>query len=230
MVTEQNDIITLTWLPPFTLDIPSEDDDIRGYCVDVFNSTSNMLIYSECGISATLFQYPKPNDTVCHNYTFTVTPVNVVGNGTSNTIIYGVETSKLIRDIYWFAIAIMLHSMYRTAILFFSCFVIGRPEVDKLLVPRSQRKYEIKMVIIACLNKSNQSLHSLMRIMNPRLPVSQYVTGGEGVGEEYVPSLVKHSRRLTSKEGGWLFLPLNTALCQKKEAVIACFIQVHFIL
>ena len=93
-ITERNNIITLTWEPPFTLDIPSEDPDIRGYCVDIFNSTSNMLIYSECGIITTLFQF-TPKDTVCHNYTFTIIPVNVVGNGTNNTVLYyGVDSSK----------------------------------------------------------------------------------------------------------------------------------------
>ena len=94
-LTVQDSIISLTWLPPFTLDITSEDHDIRGYCVDVFNSTSKLLIYSESGISATLFQYPTPADSVCHNYMFTVTPVNVVGDGTSSIISYSeVETSK----------------------------------------------------------------------------------------------------------------------------------------
>ena len=65
--------------------------------MDIFNSTSNMLIYSKCGLTKTLFQYPTPDDSICHSYKFTVTPVNVVGNGTSSTVSYfGTETSKLI--------------------------------------------------------------------------------------------------------------------------------------
>ena len=94
VVTEQNHIISLTWEPPFTLDIP-EDPDIEGYCVDVFNSDSNILIHTECGLNTSLFSYTT-DDSACYNYLFTVKPVNVVGNGTSNNISYfGAETSKL---------------------------------------------------------------------------------------------------------------------------------------
>ena len=92
-ITGKNTFISLTWTAPFTLDISTETEDIS-YCVDVFIST---LIYTECGISTTQFQYAKPNDSVCHNYTFTVTPVNVVGNGPSTIMSYfEVETSKFL--------------------------------------------------------------------------------------------------------------------------------------
>ena len=92
-MTVQNSIISLTWRAPFTLNILSENPDIEGYCVDVFNSSSYTLVHSECGINDTLFNYPTPDDSVCHIYMFTVTPVNVVGNGTKNTISYfGVES------------------------------------------------------------------------------------------------------------------------------------------
>ena len=92
-MTVQDSTISLTWTAPSTLDIPSENPDIRGYCVDIFNSSSYTLVHSECGINDTLFNYPTPDDGVCHIYMFTVTPVNVVGNGTKNTISYfGVES------------------------------------------------------------------------------------------------------------------------------------------
>ncbi len=81
--------ISLTWTPPFSLDIPNVDPDIAGYCVDVVNSTSSLVIHSKCGITATQYNYNiivSPNDIVCDNYTFTVTPVNAVGNGTSASV------------------------------------------------------------------------------------------------------------------------------------------------
>ncbi len=74
-------IISLTWTPPFSLDIPGVDPDITGYCVGVVNSTSSLVIDSQCGITDTQYNYTvSPNDTVCDTYTFTVTPVNIVGN------------------------------------------------------------------------------------------------------------------------------------------------------
>ncbi len=80
-------IISLTWTPPFSLDIPRVDPDITGYCVGVVNSTSSLVIHSQCGITDTQYNYTvPPNDTVCDTYTFTVTPVNIVGNGTSSSV------------------------------------------------------------------------------------------------------------------------------------------------
>ncbi len=80
-------IISLTWTSPFSLDIPGVDPDITGYCVGVVNSTSSLVIHSQCGITDTLYNYTvSPNDIVCDTYTFTVTPVNIVGNGESASV------------------------------------------------------------------------------------------------------------------------------------------------
>ncbi len=76
-------IISLTWTPPFSLDITSVDPDIT-YCVGVVNSTSSLVIHSQCGITDTQYNYTvSPRSTPCDNYTFTVTPNNLVGDGTS---------------------------------------------------------------------------------------------------------------------------------------------------
>ena len=85
MMTVQNSTISLTWTAPFTLDIPG-DPDIT-YCVGVVNSTSSSTLHSQCGITETGFSFSIPPDSACHNYTFTftVTPVNGVGNGISST-------------------------------------------------------------------------------------------------------------------------------------------------
>ncbi len=80
-------IISLTWTRPFSLDITNVDPDITGYCVGVVNSTSSLVIHSQCGITDTQYNYTvSPRSTPCDNYTFTVTPINIVDNGTSASV------------------------------------------------------------------------------------------------------------------------------------------------
>lgn len=69
------------------MDIYNVVPDI-GYCVDVYNSTTYTLVHSDCNITDTGFSYPMPRDGVCHIYLFTVTSVNVAGNGSRNTVSY----------------------------------------------------------------------------------------------------------------------------------------------
>ena len=90
MVTVQDSNFSLTWTAPFTLDIRGVDPDIT-YCVGVVNSTSSSTLHSECDITETDYEYPIPPDSACHNYTFIVTPVNPVGNGTSTSMYYPTE-------------------------------------------------------------------------------------------------------------------------------------------
>ena len=96
-VTVQNSIIFLTWTAPFTLDITGVDPDIT-YCVGVVNSTSSSTLHSQCGITETEYEYTHsiPLETVCHDYMVTVTPVNVVGNGTPSTLVYPVMEGNAI--------------------------------------------------------------------------------------------------------------------------------------
>ena len=84
----QDSAITLTWTPPFTLDIRGIKPDISGYCVDVFTASSSARLHSECEITDTKFSYPMPPRNWCDLIIFTITPVNVVGNGTRNTVSY----------------------------------------------------------------------------------------------------------------------------------------------
>ena len=90
-ITVQDSAISLTWTAPFTLDIQGVDPDIT-YCVCLVNSTSLSTLHSECEITEVEYEYPIPPDSACHMYMFTVTPVNVVGNGTSSTLTYPQET------------------------------------------------------------------------------------------------------------------------------------------
>jgi hypothetical protein len=78
--------ITLTWTPPFTLDITGVEPDITGYCVDVISSST---LYSSCEINVTRFSYTlPPQESACYNFTLVVTPMNVVGNGTPEGLSY----------------------------------------------------------------------------------------------------------------------------------------------
>lgn len=80
--------ISLTWIPPFSLDIPGVHPDIT-YCIDVINSTSSQLILSQCEIGVSQYNYPRPlslENKACDVFIFIVTPVNVVGNGTGSSI------------------------------------------------------------------------------------------------------------------------------------------------
>ncbi len=87
-------IISLTWTPPFSLDIRYVNPDITGYCVGVVNSTSSLVIHSQCGITDTQYNYTvSPRSTPCDTYTFTITPVNIVGNGTSASVTQGILLS-----------------------------------------------------------------------------------------------------------------------------------------
>ena len=83
MLTTTKSVSTLTWTPPFSLDITGIHPDIAGYCVDV--TTANSSIHSECGITRTEFSYDSITN-LCTVVKFTVTPINVVGNGTRRTV------------------------------------------------------------------------------------------------------------------------------------------------
>ena len=73
--------VFLSWTAPFTLDISLNEIDIT-YCVDVVSSISLTTLHSQCGIKTIQFMYVLPPKSWCDRYTFTVTPVNLIGNGT----------------------------------------------------------------------------------------------------------------------------------------------------
>ena len=86
-LTTSNTTLSLTWEPPFTLDITSVDPDISGYYVEVVavNLLTSSEIYSEYDINGTEFSYPIPQDAGCDIYFFTITAVNIVGMGEAAT-------------------------------------------------------------------------------------------------------------------------------------------------
>ncbi len=79
----------------------------------VANPTSSLVIHTQCGITDTQYNYTVlPNDIVCDAYTFTVTPVNIVGNGTSASTTRGILPSgKQLNYIVNLKSAILCHEI-----------------------------------------------------------------------------------------------------------------------
>ena len=86
----QRDVISLTWTPPFSLDITGVEPDLW-YRVEVYNITggrtplTNLTVYEpEFNFTSTV-PHPSP----CDQFEFRVTPVNVVGAGTTSEPVRG---------------------------------------------------------------------------------------------------------------------------------------------
>ncbi len=93
--TISNTTLTLTWAPPFTLDIIGIYPDIAGYCVDVVNAASLAALHSECNITRNQFTYTIPPKSQCYGILFSVTPVNIVGRGQTTMVAYfGAQNRK----------------------------------------------------------------------------------------------------------------------------------------
>ena len=90
--------IFLNWTEPFTLDLSAVRIDVT-YCVDVVSSASSATLHSDCGINVTEFTYPLTRRNGCDAYTFTVTPVNVVGNGTRKSTEYDLSCKLKLRPL-----------------------------------------------------------------------------------------------------------------------------------
>ena len=88
----QDFTVLVSWDPPFTQDITFEDPDIIGYCVSVhathITSADTQMPVDLCE-KETEIQYQLLDSGSCYLYMITVTPVNRVGNGTPDSMIYG---------------------------------------------------------------------------------------------------------------------------------------------
>ena len=65
--------------------------------MDVVNSTSSSTLHSECGITETEYEYPINGG--CNDHMMIVTPLNVVGNGTSASILYSQIVSCMLLNL-----------------------------------------------------------------------------------------------------------------------------------
>ena len=93
VTTLNSTTVSLTWEPPFILDIAGINHDITGYCVDVevvlVNSTTSVTLLDSFGITETHFEYILlPNQYWCASFEFTVTPLNMAGSGRPETSPY----------------------------------------------------------------------------------------------------------------------------------------------
>ena len=84
----QKDIIRLTWTPPFFLDISGVDPDIW-YRMEVYNVTSGRVPLTNLTLYKPEYNFTVPDPSPCDQFEFRVTPVNVVGNGTSSDLVGG---------------------------------------------------------------------------------------------------------------------------------------------
>ena len=77
--------ITLTWQPPFSLDITNTDPDMT-FCVEVYNVSEEertpLQHLGRCSIMTPHYTIPTDNSGLMLHYQFMVTAVNVVGRGT----------------------------------------------------------------------------------------------------------------------------------------------------
>ena len=80
--------VYITWTPPFTLNITGVDRDITGYCITVTSRITSLTLHSQCGINVTEYYYTFSPDSACNTFNFSIVPVNIVGNGTSATVMY----------------------------------------------------------------------------------------------------------------------------------------------
>lgn len=74
-----NTSLLIHWFAPSIVTFTYQNSNIT-YCVDIVNSSATL--HSKCGITRTEFSYLLPPRSWCEEFTVTVTPVNVIGNGT----------------------------------------------------------------------------------------------------------------------------------------------------
>ena len=82
---ENSSHITITWIPPTSLDVPGISYDDLTHCVNVSSGGS---MQSFRGITEAEFVYPLPPMSWCDNITFTVTPENLAGGGPPSETVY----------------------------------------------------------------------------------------------------------------------------------------------
>ena len=96
--------ITLTWQPPFSLDLPNTDPDMT-FCVEVYNVSEGertpLHHLGRCSIMTPHYIIPTNNSGLMLHYQFIATAVNVVGRGApSNSTEITYNYGMSIRFIY----------------------------------------------------------------------------------------------------------------------------------
>ena len=82
-----DDAINVTWDVPFSLDI----NETITYCVRLLNTEDSLDEYIACNVFSTFISIPYMMHSFCEEYNVTVTPHNIVGNGSSSTVVISNE-------------------------------------------------------------------------------------------------------------------------------------------
>ena len=84
----QRGVISLTWSPPFSLDITGVDPDLW-YRVYVYNITSGRAPLTNLTVYEPEFNFTVSDSSPCDQFEFRVTPVNGAGNGIASKPVRG---------------------------------------------------------------------------------------------------------------------------------------------
>ena len=92
-LAESSTSITISWSPPFTLDVTGVDPDIW-YSVLIYNVTDEnnptAILCTHCtNITETHYTFNPDYPSPCHAYNFTVIPFNGAGKGNSSLNVTG---------------------------------------------------------------------------------------------------------------------------------------------
>ena len=97
---EQSSRLSLTWDPPYSLNIDNVDPDIEGYYVNIYVSnytSSQELLLSEFITSTNFtFELPEGRNSGCDRFYFAIFGVNIVGEGAMKTTSYAKSTTSML--------------------------------------------------------------------------------------------------------------------------------------
>ena len=94
-------IISISWSPPFTLNVTGIEPDIW-YTVEVIDSTDNISSPTPCSsppyfncylLFGTNYTFYPDSPSPCNEYSFTIIPINGVGEGERSEEVNIVDTS-----------------------------------------------------------------------------------------------------------------------------------------
>ena len=80
---DSNAALTISWIPPLSYGTSKNEFPIT-YCISITNTISDIVAL--CGINVTVYKHYLYNFDPCVEYTVTVIPSNIFGNGTSAQI------------------------------------------------------------------------------------------------------------------------------------------------
>jgi len=89
--------MTLSWIAPFTLDVPRLNPDIH-YCILLKSIDKSSPPEDKCEVKETSFTFDM-SERFYGKYQVTVTPYNIVGRGKSNSLLISWDKGKAINSL-----------------------------------------------------------------------------------------------------------------------------------